>query len=260
MNHWTQLSIDIANQMNYLDLLFQVYPCMPEEIRDIDQNKWDEVKRNFDNKNNKNLIKSLLGLPLFPIKDSYIAYLKRDKSAIDRNPETVNRICSRLYVMGLTKIFEQSTLPKETNRQIGPLFKRWISSDVLGIPLLPLTAFSNTKDNAILVGSDADLKHYASKHLGYTGTKGLDLLLRMHNKYVIGEAKFLTDFGGHQDRQLEDALSLLEDTSARAIHIAILDGVLYIPGKHSMHRSLSLSTEKAPILSSLVLREYLYQV
>ena len=35
MNYWTKLSIDFANQSNYLDELFQVYPTIPEGIRDI---------------------------------------------------------------------------------------------------------------------------------------------------------------------------------------------------------------------------------
>ncbi|MBR0518373.1 hypothetical protein IJJ97_01125 [bacterium] len=41
----------------------------------------------------------LLDQEVFPIKDSYIAYLKRDRTAIERNPKTVNRITSILYEM-----------------------------------------------------------------------------------------------------------------------------------------------------------------
>ena len=40
--------------------------------------------------------------------------------------------------------------------------------------------------------------HWAKKTLGYTRNKGLDFIARFNGKYVIGEAKFLTDFGGHQ--------------------------------------------------------------
>ncbi|MEL3899562.1 hypothetical protein DWQ65_02635 [Treponema phagedenis] len=36
MNRWTELSIEYANQRNYLDHLFRVYPTIPEGIRDID--------------------------------------------------------------------------------------------------------------------------------------------------------------------------------------------------------------------------------
>ena len=69
---------------------------------------------------------------IFPIKDSYVAYLKRDKTAIERNPNTVNRISSMLYEMGWDEILDKLTVPKETNRQIGPLFKNWIDTGALG--------------------------------------------------------------------------------------------------------------------------------
>lgn len=43
MNYWTQLSIDFANQRNYLDELFHVYPTIPEGIRDLDEKLWSKV-------------------------------------------------------------------------------------------------------------------------------------------------------------------------------------------------------------------------
>ena len=37
MNPWISLSIEYANQRSYLDDLFQVYPTIPEGIRDVDK-------------------------------------------------------------------------------------------------------------------------------------------------------------------------------------------------------------------------------
>ncbi|HPM27660.1 MAG TPA: restriction endonuclease [bacterium] len=260
MNYWTDLSIQFANQRNYLDELFKIYPTIPDEIREVDEVKWKIAEEAFNNKDNAKLLDTLLDLPLFPIKDSYVAYLKRDQSAIERNPETVSRLCSRLYQMGLTKIFERVSEPKETNRQIGPLFRRWLQKGELGLPLLDLEEFTKSKDNAILNSADAGLMLFAREHLGYQGTKGLDLVIRMHNKYVIGEAKFLTDFGGHQNAQFEDAKNLLKDKTARAIKIGVLDGVLYIKGKNKMFKYITENKEEYTMLSSLLLREFLYQL
>ena len=120
MNRWTKLSIEYANQRSYLDDLFQVYPTIPEGIRDIDKSIWEDVENAFGQRDNQTLVQELLKLELFPVKDSYIAYLKRDKTAIDRNPRTISRICGRLYEMGLDRIFEKCSEPKETNRQIDP--------------------------------------------------------------------------------------------------------------------------------------------
>ena len=191
MNHWTQLSIDYANQRSYLDDLFQVYPTIPEGIRELDQENWKKIEKAFERKDNLLLIKELLKLDLFPIKDSYVAYLKRDSASIERNPKTINRICGRLYEMGLDKLFEKCSEPKETNRQMGGALNRWLEKKSLGILPVALEEFANSKKDAILQGSDAELMQFAEKELNYTRNKGLDLLARFNGKYVIGEAKFL---------------------------------------------------------------------
>lgn len=124
MNYWMQLSLEFANQKNYLDELFKVYPTIPEGIREIENSQWTLIENAFYKKDNNLLLDLMLSLNLFPIKDSYVAYLKRDITARHRNPETINRLAGRLYELGLDKLYENCTQPKETNRQIGPLFKR----------------------------------------------------------------------------------------------------------------------------------------
>ncbi len=214
----------------------------------------------FNKQDNEALITEFLKLDLFPIKDSYVAYLKRDATSILRNPKTINRICGRIYEMGLDKIFERCSEPKETNRQIGPFFRRWTNSKSLGIQPVTLEEFISTKDDAILNGSDKQLMDFASNELNYKHPKGLDFIGRFNGKYVIGEAKFLTDFGGHQNAQFNDAISTVQSKGVKAIKIAILDGVLYIKGNNKMYKNITTKYKELNILSSLVLREFLYQI
>ncbi len=68
MNRWTKLSIDYANQRSYLDDLFQVYPTIPEGIRDIDKKSWAKIEQAFYDEDNYTLVCELLELDLFPIK------------------------------------------------------------------------------------------------------------------------------------------------------------------------------------------------
>lgn len=260
MNKWTKMSIDYANQRSYLDDLFQVYPTIPDGIRDIDQDLWKNIEKAFNSKDNKNLILTLLKLDLFPIKESYVAYLKRDPSALDRNPKTINRICGRLYEMGLDKIFEKSSEPKETNRQIGPMFKDWLNKKVLGLQPVDLNSFISSSNDAILKAGDRVMMDFAKSELNYNRNKGLDLIARFNNKYVIGEAKFLTDMGGHQNTQFEDAIATIEERNVKAIQVAILDGVLYIPGRSKMFLYVSNEYMDYNIMSALVLREFLYSL
>ena len=260
MNYWTELSIEYANQRSYLDDLFQVYPTIPDGIRDINQTRWSEIESAFGSKNNLDLIIGVLKLELFPIKDSYIAYFKKDPTSILKNPKTVDRICGRLYEMGLDKIFEKSTEPKETNRQIGPMFGNWVKKKSLGIEPVSLIEFEKSKTNAILGGSDDDKKAFAKKHLNYNRDKGLDFVAFFNGKHIIGEAKFLTAEGGSQNSDFEDAMATLEMKEANAVKIAILDGIPYIKSKSKMHRFITNPYKDYNIMSSLVLREFLYQL
>ncbi|MCD8040222.1 MAG: restriction endonuclease [Clostridia bacterium] len=265
MNYWTELSVEFANQRNYLDELYRVYPISPNLRRSLPDGSAESIEKSFNERNNKELVKELLKLELFPIKDSYVPYLRRDSSAIERNPNTINRIAGNLYSMGFSAIIDKCTEPKETNRQMGPMFKNWLKSGVLGCKISEdEEEFLNGAENAIYLASDEKMKDFAIKHLGYTRTsKGLDFIAKFNNKFVIGEAKFLTDFGGHQNDQLEDALSTLTSkTSATCKHevikIAILDGVVYIKNGGKMFGYLK--DDKLTILSALVLREFLYSL
>ncbi|OGD32090.1 restriction endonuclease [Candidatus Azambacteria bacterium RIFCSPHIGHO2_02_FULL_52_12] len=260
MNRWTKLSIEYANQRSYLDDLFQVYPTIPEGIRDIDNDLWKGIEKAFKKKNNVVLLEDILKLDLFPLKDSYVAYLKRDKKALKRNPATTARLCGRLYEMGLDEIFSRSSEPKETNRQIGPLFRRWLNKKSLGIQPVKIREFLATRENAILDAGDAEMMVFARKHLNYKHNKGLDFIGRFNGKYIIGEAKFLTDFGGHQNAQFNDAIATIKTKNVKAIKVAILDGVLYIKGKNKMYKDTTGKLKKENIMSALVLREFLYQI
>ncbi len=260
MSHWTDLSIEFANQRNYLDELFRVYPTIPEGIRDVDKTIWKRIETAYEKKSDIDLITNLLSLDLFPIKDSYVAYLKRDPSAIRRNPLTISRLCGRLYEMGLDKIFDRCAEPKETNRQIGPMFRNWFTSGVIGLKVMNYSQFSSSNENGILNGGDAELMSFANRQLNYNYPKGLDFICRINKKYVIGEAKFLTDFGGHQNAQFKDAISVVTQKEVNAIIVAVLDGVLYIEGGNKMHKDLLHYSQKFNIMSALVLREFIYQV
>lgn len=151
MNYWTELSVEFASQRNYLDELYKVYPISPNLRREISEQSYFAIEEYFSKKNNIELVKELLKLKLFPIKDSYVPYLRRDKSSLERNPNTVNRIAGNLYSMGLDVIFDRCSEPKETNRQMGPMFKNWLKSGVLGCKIFEDEEdFLFTEENAIL--------------------------------------------------------------------------------------------------------------
>ncbi len=265
MNIWTQKSIELASQKNYLDLLYKVYPMSQNLRREIDFKTQRDIKLFLDNKDKKNLILTLLNQEVFPIKDSYVAYLKRDKTAIDRNPNTIDRLFGMLVDMGFDEIIDSATVPKETNRQIGPLFKRWIDTGALGVEVTnDIDSFLYSNSNIVFNTSDSVMSEFAREYLGYNHNKGLDFIAKFNNKYILAETKFLTDFGGHQNAQFNDAIATMQSrltkTDKDVKIISILDGVLYIKGRNKMHVSLSSFNNDEVVISSILLRDFLYQL
>lgn len=260
MNTFLKQSLDYASQRSYLDDLFRVYPTLPDGLRKIDEKVWHSVEEAFERKDNLMLIQQLLKLKLFPIKDGYVDFLRKMPSALKNNPRTVNRLAGRMYELGLNELYKNCSAPKETNRQMGPCFRHWVNSGALGLVPVPLDVFLGTHEDAILKASDAEASFFAAEHLHYQREKGLDFVARFGGRYVIGEAKFLTAIGGHQNGQFNDAIATLNAPVENAVKVAILDGILYVPNKGKLYRSITTDLQERNIMSALVLREFLFQL
>jgi hypothetical protein len=59
--------------------------------------------------------------------------------------------------------------------------------------------------------------------------------------------------------QFLDAMTTLHSkTMENVVNIAILDGVLYIPGRKKMYTSIT--QDNVPVFSALLLRDFLFQL
>lgn len=142
---------------------------------------------------------------------------------------------------------------------MGQAFHYWVQRGFCRIPLLNAEKFEKTKSDAIFDAHDAELKKWCAQKLGYEREKGLDFVARVKGKYIIGEAKFLTDFGGHQGAQFADALATMNTgTSKKVQKIIIADGVCYLPRGDKLCRQIR-NTEGV-ILSSLFLPDFLHSL
>ena len=256
MNHWTERSIILANNDCYLDQLFTVYPIQPNPLREIDENTWTEISHAFNNNDNNTLIDLLLDLDLFPIKDPYIRYLKRDRESVQRNPQTVERLTTEIRNFTLEELRNKCSEPKETNRQMGPLFNNWISNSNLGLETFTdINLFENGDGNRCFIGTDEQKKDFVRRRFNHRLPKGFDFLAVYNGRFVLGEAKLITDFGGHQQVQFDDAMRLIS-TGIDAVCVAILDGVIYInEGNNKMQNEIRESDSN--IMSALLLGGFL---
>ena len=282
MNKWLTKSIELANNQSYYDFLEDIYPFKPFDRRWINPKYKDQLEKHFHDKNNNELLKLMLkcmppsteinkkeGLRA-GIKDARLGFFKLYKKKdpenfdkiLDLNSKTVNEICSRMYDEGLEKMFESMTKPKESSRTIGPDFKNWIERGNLGLQPVNLNAFRNSSENAILSGGDEEMIRHA-KELGFdrNSDKGVDFLARFNGKYIIGEAKYLTTYGGTQDKSVKDAFLTFQNTHPNFINIAILDGVCFIPanGRKSQYQMI-MRNKNENIMSAFLLKNFLEKV
>jgi hypothetical protein len=253
MNKWIKKSIEIANAPGYLDKLSKIYVMNVNPERPFDTAIEQSIQKAFKGRNTKNLINLLLEAEIFPVKDSYIGFIRAKKDSIDQNPKTVERIGERLYSLGLEKLLQEATRPKETNRQLGSAFRSWLPS--LGHAVLDEDEFTGAKGVAFLSGSDKALKDYATKHLGCKLTKGIDTLFKKDKTYVIGEAKFLTTPGGEQNGGFADASKLIKSKSGSAKRIALIDGYIWLKSNKGIYNKIVKSD--LDIFSALLLKDYI---
>lgn len=253
MNKWIKKSIEISNAPGYLDKLSKIYVMNINPERPLDSDTERSIRKAFKDRDTKNLINLLLEAEIFPVKDSYIGFIRAKEDAIEQNPETIERISKRLYGLGVEKLLQEATRPKETNRQLGSAFRSWLPS--LGYPILEEEEFTKAKGVAFLDGSDKALKEYAEKYLGCKLTKGIDVLFKKDNTYVIGEAKFLTTPGGEQNGGFADASKLIKSKSGSSKRIALIDGYIWLKSNKGIYGKIIKSN--LDIFSALLLKEFI---
>jgi len=253
MNKWIKKSIELANSHGYLDKLLEIYPVEYEKIRVVPQNIKNKIKRAFIEKDGNKLVEELLKLPKFPIDDPYIASLRRHPSLLSKNPKTVERISEKLFSLGINTVLELSAKPKSPSRQLGHSFKNWLKT--LNYPFLKEDKFNSGSQIAFLEGSDKKLKEFANNKLGINLSKGIDFILKIKNKFILGEAKFLTDYGGSQNNQFRDAINVAKIKKNNIIGIAVLDGIVWFKSNEYMHKTIT--SFDGVVLSALLLREFI---
>ena len=124
MNDWARRTTQLVSEGDYLDRLHEIYPH-EEGVRTFDKKMENRIRRHYRSKDKYGLLNELLELEKFPYKDSYVAFLRKDRGAIERNPMTSERILNTLYSMGIERIIAGVSQPKEANTRRGQQFRNW---------------------------------------------------------------------------------------------------------------------------------------
>ena len=82
-----------------------------------------------------------------------------------------------------------------------------------------------------------------------------DFVVKVNDRYVVGEAKFIGTEGGNQNRAFDDALKLASSSFKKVATVAVLDGIVWIPDSGQMAKRLCNFGGNA--LTALLLDDFL---
>ncbi len=252
MNTWARKTAELAQKGDYLDRIYTVYPSEPKP-RSVSPKILEEITAAYKKGNRVMLLNTLLDQERFPFDDSYVAFLRADRQAIGRNPETMGRLCKTLFKMGLPKILKGVKAPIVANRRRGAQFKQWAQSH---FKYVKSGKFEVSKSGIVFLhASDKDLRDYANARFGAGLKKRPDFVAKVGNKFIVGEAKFLSETGGEQGGGFEDAVTVAAHPASGAVKVSVLDGIVWLEKGSGFYQFIENSSLN--IFSALLLKEFL---
>lgn len=255
MNLWAKKSARLAQTANYLDRLHGIYPS-EAKIRVVTGQAVQAITTAFRQRDCAKLLDVLLNQERFPFDDSYVSFLRVDRAASSRNPQTVQRICQTLDHMGLRKVLRGVRAPVVANRRRGAQFKQWAKTH---FRYVGVKEFEASHSNAIfLKGSEKFLRDYANQKFGAGLRKRPDFVAKTGHRYVVGEAKFLSAEGGEQRGGFEDAVTLAAHPAGGATKVSILDGIVWLKRGSGFYQFIDSSSNH--VFSALLLSDFLKSI
>ena len=261
MNYWTDQSIELATQTDYLDQLFRVYPLESEVTkRELNSTKVDQLSTLFEAGANEELLRVLLQFEKFPINDSYVS-LCSHPGIQAKDLMTIYHMAKKLRQLGVKKFLERNISFKGRNTQIRSMFKWWLAINPIGTRIFTNTDdFIDSTEDGFLLATDPMMKQAALRLCNYNHQKFPDFLGRFNKKMVIGVAGFITKKGKNQRKQLLATCQMLDDDSIKAIRIAILDGLIFLPTHKNLLGLVTDNNSPHYVLSALLLNTFLYSL
>lgn len=226
MNEWIRRSIEIAEQRDYLDQLSRIYRVQLNPPRPADPNLIRQIETYHQRREFRELIELLIHHGRFPYREPFLGFLKADRSAMDRNSQTIRRISGVLQQMNPNEIVEGIEEAPEPNTQFGDHFRQWVRA--LPFPRVEEAQFMAAAPVCVLEGGDATLLEFANRQLNCGLQKGPDLLAKTARGIVIAEAKFITDTGGNQGKSLREILDFVRARRGDAMRVGVVDGVVWV--------------------------------
>lgn len=262
LNFWVRRSIGLFNDTAYIDNIQGIYPFEIAQPQRLDQTISRELIAAHHNRDTKKLISLLVQQKKFPYEEPVWYLLKNIKGCLEKNPRQVRRIATSLYSMTAEETIMRLESPPDLNTQVGPMFYSWLRR---AYKFIKKEDFKNKKRGIyILDASEEEGKQFVEKVLGQSIEKRPDLVAKVNEQYIIGEAKWIGQPGGNQEKQVQEVLKFCKNQRGRVRRIGIVDGfpwALYNRNERLIESKEAILIQESPydILSALLIKDYFKQ-
>ena len=276
-NKWVEKSLKLAWERDYLDQLMNIYPAIPSFREPLPNDLRKKIKESFKHKKNKDLVETILSARKqnypFPIEHPYAALLgglpqKTKEVLLDKNPKVINIIAKILFLMGISDVIKGIERPPDINRQMGSLFKQWLKKNFSNkneYSFNPDLLKSTKGKIAFFDGADIAIDSYVRQVLKIDIPQlsfRRDLLVKVNGIIIVGEARFLSTYGGSQTRDIENTLGFVRTVNTSDIKnfraIAIIDGIVWF--NTSYKKLIGGVPDSVPVMSALLIEDYLKEL
>lgn len=261
LNEWVLRSIELFESTPYLDNILDVYPLQSASPERLDDRLKRRIISAHQSRRTDELISILQSEVKFPYDEPLWFLMKNIQGCLENNPLQIQRIADSLYSMTADEtVFRLESAPK-LNTQMGPMFTNWLREN---FNLLNIDDFANSTEGIhILNSSEQDGKTFVNEVLNQDLEKRPDLVAKVNNTYIIGEAKWVGSPGGNQNKQVVEVLNLCRDQRGDVIRIGIIDGFPWAT-KNNVDNIINDKTvvqvqeSEYDIISALLLNDYLH--
>src|SRR5690606_10255316 len=260
LNGWVLKSIELFENTLYLDDLLEVYPLETAVPNHLEQRLKRSIILAHPGRRTADLIDILQGEVKFPYDEPLSFLIKEVKDCKDANPQQINRIAKTLYAMTADELVVRLESAPKINQQMGPMFTNWLRTK---FELLNIEDFQRSTNGIfVLSSSEEDGKNFVNDVLNQDLRKRPDLVAKVNETYIVGEAKWIGRSGGNQNNQVRDVLDFCRDQRGDVIRIGIIDGFPWATRKINnsiINDKVNVLVQEFPydLLSALLLEDYL---
>ncbi len=260
LNSWILQSMELFENTPYLDNLLEVYPLESAVPIHLKSRLKRRIISAHQGRRTNELIQILQGEVKFPYDEPLAYLIKEVRNCLQFNPLQIHRIANTLYAMTADELIVHLESAPKLNTQMGPMFTNWLRNK---FSLLNLDDFQASNQGVfVLSSSEEEGKNFVNNILNQNLSKRPDLVAKVNETLIIGEAKWIGRSGGNQNNQVKDVLDFCKDQRGNVIRVGIIDGFPWATHKTNnsiINDKVNVLVQEFPydIVSALLLEDYL---